>query len=100
MLTLGHGGCAACHGAPYFRGGKPTPARLLYWGNQRSGNIGTTSFRPPLQVALLLLPPEVVVTPSSAEVGRQLGRLLRNVVESSKPFVRWMDGTCIEAPEQ
>lgn len=53
-----------------------------------------------VQVALSLLPPEVVVSPSSAEVGRQLGRLLRNLVESAKPFVRWMDGTCLEAPEQ
>ncbi|GBG66225.1 hypothetical protein CBR_g57828 [Chara braunii] len=25
---------------------------------------------------------------------------VRNTVESTKPFVRWMDGTCIETPEQ
>jgi len=55
---------------------------------------------PKTQVALSLMMPEVVVVPSTAEMGRQLGRLLRNLVESAKPFVRWMDGTCLEAPEQ
>lgn len=44
--------------------------------------------------------PEVVVSPSTSEASKQLGRLLRNLVESAKPFVRWMDGTCAEAPEQ
>lgn len=52
------------------------------------------------QVSLALLASEVVVTPSTAEASKQLGRLLRNLVESAKPFRRWMDGTCLEAPEQ
>ena len=56
---------------------------------------------PPLfRVCLSLIQPEVVLVPSAVEVSKQLGRLLRNLVESSKPFVRWMDGTCLEAPEQ
>ena len=58
------------------------------------------SLPPPPQVALALLAPEVVVVPSTAEASKQLGRLLRNLVESAKPFVRWMDGTCLPAPEQ
>ena len=56
--------------------------------------------RPLLRVTLELLPPEVVCTPSMAEVSKQLSRLMRNLVDSSKAFVRWMDGTCLEAPEQ
>lgn len=55
---------------------------------------------PLLRISLELLQPEVVVTPSMAEVGKQLSRLMRNLVDSSKSFVRWMDGTCVEAPEQ
>ena len=55
---------------------------------------------PPPQVALQLMAPEVVAAPSATEVGRQLGRLMRNLVESARPFTRWMDATCLEAPEQ
>ena len=43
--------------------------------------------------------PEIVVQPSVNDLKKVLGRLARNQVESSKPFVRWMSGTCIEAPE-
>lgn len=34
------------------------------------------------------------------KVNKALGRLVRSLVESSKSFVRWMDGSCIETPEQ
>lgn len=40
-----------------------------------------------------------MVQPSVNDLKKVLGRLARNQVESSKPFVRWMSGTCIEAPE-
>jgi hypothetical protein len=43
---------------------------------------------------------EVVVVPSASEVARAMQRLLHNLVDGSRPFARWMDGTCIEAPEQ
>lgn len=36
----------------------------------------------------------------SLQLSKILGRVVRGLIESSKPFVRWMDGTCIEAPEQ
>ena len=66
-----------------------------------SGGGSSPAGRPPLfRAALALLQPEVVVAPSTAEVSKQLGRMLRNLVESAKPFVRWMDATCLEAPEQ
>lgn len=38
--------------------------------------------------------------PLHAQVNKALGRLVRSLVESTKSFVRWMDGTCIETPEQ
>jgi dynein heavy chain len=55
---------------------------------------------PCLQVSLSLIHSEVVVVPSTGEVTRALFRLLHNLADSAKAFVRWMDGTCIEAPEQ
>lgn len=53
-----------------------------------------------MQVTLLLSSPEITVQPSLNEVKRVLGRLMRCLVESAKPFARWMDGTCILCPAQ
>lgn len=52
-----------------------------------------------VQVTMYLNSPEIVVQPSVNDLKKVLGRLARNQVESSKPFVRWMSGTCIETPE-
>lgn len=43
--------------------------------------------------------PEIVVQPSINDLKKVLGRLARNQVECSKPFVRWMNGTCVDTPE-
>ncbi|GLI59150.1 hypothetical protein VaNZ11_000978 [Volvox africanus] len=57
--------------------------------------------RPPLfKVTVSLQSVDVVVQPPMAEVNKALGRLVRSLVESTKSFVRWMDGTCVETPEQ
>ncbi|PNH08033.1 Dynein-1-alpha heavy chain, flagellar inner arm I1 complex [Tetrabaena socialis] len=57
--------------------------------------------RPPLfKVTVSLQSVDVVVQPPMTEVNKALGRLVRSLVESTKAFVRWMDGTCIETPEQ
>ena len=69
-------------------------------GSSQAGSSSLAGRRPLFRVALALLQPEVVVAPSTGEASKQLGRMLRNLVESAKPFVRWMDGTCLEAPEQ
>ena len=53
-----------------------------------------------LQVTLSLSAPEITVQPSLNEIKRVLGRLMRSLVESAKPFARWMDGTCIACPPQ
>ena len=52
-----------------------------------------------LQVTMYLNSPEIVVQPSINDLKKVLGRLARNQVECSKPFIRWMSGTCIETPE-
>ena len=52
-----------------------------------------------LQVQLQLVAPEVVSNPTPADLRKGLARLARQIAESAKSLVRWMDGTCIEAPE-
>ena len=41
--------------------------------------------------------PDVVMEPSSADIKKALARLASCIVEATKLFVRWMDGTCLEA---
>ncbi len=56
---------------------------------------------PPLfQVTASLSAPEVIITPSENDVKRIVMKIRQNIVESTQPFVRWMDGTCIETPPQ
>ena len=42
----------------------------------------------------------VVVSPTLPEVSKYLSKCVKNQVESSKSFVRWMRGTCKECPAQ
>ncbi len=46
-------------------------------------------------------PPHILVTPNVPDIYNFLSKMLKNIAESCKHFVRWMDGTCIEckAPE-
>jgi dynein heavy chain len=55
---------------------------------------------PLFKVLVLLNSPEIVVQPPLKEVTKHLVNLSRNLVDCASPFVRWMDGTCLEAPEQ
>jgi dynein heavy chain, axonemal len=53
-----------------------------------------------LQIRLSLSNPEILVSPTIPDIAKILSKLWRNMVESTKLFIRWMDGTCIETPEQ
>ena len=48
-------------------------------------------------MSLQLSRPDVIVHPNAAEVKKMVARLALALVESAKQFVRWMDGTCLEA---
>ena len=49
------------------------------------------------QVSLHLSHPDVVMQPNVAEIKKAIARLALAIAESAKHFVRWMDGTCLEA---
>jgi dynein heavy chain len=53
-----------------------------------------------LQLKMSLQNSEVIVAPPIKEATKLLTNLIKNVAESGKAFVRWMDGTCIEMPDQ
>jgi hypothetical protein len=52
------------------------------------------------KVRLSLSNPEILVSPTLQDMSKMLSKLWRNMVESTKMFVRWMHGTCVETPEQ
>lgn len=52
-------------------------------------------YAPLFQITASLVSPDIVLSPSMTDVHRLLGRLVVSVVEVSKMFVRWMNGTCI-----
>lgn len=53
-----------------------------------------------MQIRLSLSNPEILVSPTVPDIAKILSKLWRNMVESTKLFVRWMHGTCIETPDQ
>jgi len=53
-----------------------------------------------LQLKTFLQNSEVVVAPPVKEASKLLSAYVKNVAESCREFVRWMDGTCVEMPDQ
>jgi dynein axonemal heavy chain len=61
---------------------------------------GKPSIIPPLfPVQASLSAPEVVISPSLQDLSRFMMRSTLDVVNATKPFLRWMDGTCQETPQ-
>ncbi|PRP82215.1 dynein-1-alpha heavy chain, flagellar inner arm I1 complex, partial [Planoprotostelium fungivorum] len=52
------------------------------------------------QITASLSAPEIIVSPSFNEVSKISGKMIRNIIECTRPFYRWMDGTCMETPPQ
>lgn len=51
---------------------------------------------PLIRVTAEMTPPAITVTPNIQDIYKTLSKLLRNIPESAKNFVRWMDGQCKE----
>ncbi|XP_044053526.1 dynein axonemal heavy chain 10 isoform X1 [Siniperca chuatsi] len=52
------------------------------------------------QIHAILSAPKIVLQPQSNEIYWLIMQCIRDCVESTKQFVRWMHGTCIECPPQ
>lgn len=72
----------------------------LILNNLRKFEIALRTEKPLFQVETLLAPPDVVLHPQANEVYKLTLQCVRDCVEGSKLFVRWMNGTCIETPPQ
>ncbi|TPX37396.1 hypothetical protein SeMB42_g06902, partial [Synchytrium endobioticum] len=63
-------------------------------------NAAPTAKPPLFKVQASLSAPEIVVSPLSAEIHRSVTRLVRSVIEATRQFHRWQNGTCILCPPQ
>ncbi|XP_056232067.1 dynein axonemal heavy chain 10 [Seriola aureovittata] len=63
-------------------------------------NVTLMGSTPLFQVDAILSAPKIVLQPQSNEIYWLIMQCIRDCVESTKQFVRWMRGTCIECPPQ
>uniref|UniRef100_H2ZL68 Dynein heavy chain tail domain-containing protein n=1 Tax=Ciona savignyi TaxID=51511 RepID=H2ZL68_CIOSA len=68
--------------------------------NMTSFNDAVTGNEQLMQIETILSTPEIVLHPAVNEVHKLTVQCVRDCVESTKHFVRWMAGTCIETPAQ
>ncbi|XP_069379878.1 dynein axonemal heavy chain 10 isoform X1 [Paralichthys olivaceus] len=59
--------------------------------------MGSTTL---FQIDAILSSPKIVLQPQSNEIYWLIMQCIRDCVESTKQFMRWMRGTCIECPPQ
>uniref|UniRef100_A0A8D1A2M8 Dynein heavy chain tail domain-containing protein n=1 Tax=Sus scrofa TaxID=9823 RepID=A0A8D1A2M8_PIG len=55
---------------------------------------------PLFQTETILTAPEIILHPNANEIDKLCMHCVRNCVEVTKNFVRWMNGSCIECPPQ
>nr|XP_054773560.1 dynein axonemal heavy chain 10-like [Lytechinus pictus] len=56
--------------------------------------------KPLFQIEAMLSAPEIILAPAANEIYKLTMQCVRDLVEGTKNFVRWMHGTCIETPPQ
>lgn len=72
----------------------------LIMSNLRRFEVALRTSKPLFQVETLLAAPDVVLHPQANEVYKLTLQSVRDCVEGTKLFVRWMQGTCIETAPQ
>ncbi|CAL8247788.1 unnamed protein product [Merluccius merluccius] len=68
--------------------------------NMQLFNKGLMGNTPLFQIETILSAPEILLQPKSNEVYKLIMNCVRNCVDGTKRFVRWMHGTCMECPPQ
>ncbi|NWU57206.1 DYH10 protein, partial [Dromas ardeola] len=68
--------------------------------NLQAFNAAVLANVPLFQTEAILSVSEVVLEPNASEIDKMTVQCIRDCVEVTKHFVRWMRGTCIECPPQ
>ncbi|NXK20799.1 DYH10 protein, partial [Arenaria interpres] len=68
--------------------------------NLQAFNAAVLANVPLFQTEAILSVPEIVLQPNASDIDKMTVQCIRDCVEVTKHFVRWMHGTCIECPPQ
>ncbi|NXI97836.1 DYH10 protein, partial [Psophia crepitans] len=68
--------------------------------NLQGFNAAVLANVPLFQTEAVLSVPEIILQPNASEIDEMTVQCIRDCVEVTKHFVRWMHGTCIECPPQ
>ncbi|GAB0196984.1 dynein axonemal heavy chain 10 [Grus japonensis] len=68
--------------------------------NLQTFNAAVLANVPLFQTEAILSVPEIILQPNASEIDKMTVQCIRDCVEVTKHFVRWMHGTCIECPPQ
>ncbi|XP_014674920.1 PREDICTED: dynein heavy chain 10, axonemal-like [Priapulus caudatus] len=72
----------------------------LVINNLKQFNCAVMGTRPLYQVETILASPDVILHPAVNEIYKLMIGCVRDVVDGTKLFIRWMHGSCIETPPQ
>ncbi|XP_060639849.2 dynein axonemal heavy chain 10-like [Anolis sagrei] len=68
--------------------------------NLQSFNAAVSRHTPLFQTETILSAPEILLQPNANEIEKMCMHCIRDCVDVTKQFVRWMHGTCIDCPPQ
>uniref|UniRef100_A0A8C4WLB8 Dynein axonemal heavy chain 10 n=1 Tax=Gopherus evgoodei TaxID=1825980 RepID=A0A8C4WLB8_9SAUR len=68
--------------------------------NLQTFNAAVLRDVPLFQTETILSAPEIILHPNASEIDKMSVHCIRDCVEVTKHFVRWMHGTCIDCPPQ
>ncbi|XP_021268215.1 dynein heavy chain 10, axonemal isoform X2 [Numida meleagris] len=68
--------------------------------NLQAFNAAVLANVPLFQIEAVLSPPKIILQPNASEIDKMTVQCIRDCVEVTKHFVRWMHGTCTECPPQ
>ncbi|XP_038229191.1 dynein axonemal heavy chain 10 [Dermochelys coriacea] len=68
--------------------------------NLQAFNAAVLRDVPLFQTETILSAPEIILHPNASEIDKMSVHCIRDCVEVTKHFVRWMHGTCIDCPPQ
>ncbi|NWH44183.1 DYH10 protein, partial [Fregata magnificens] len=68
--------------------------------NLQAFNAAVLANVPLFQTEAILSVSEIILQPNASEIDKMTVQCIRDCVEVTKHFVRWMHGTCIECPPQ
>ncbi|NXD77117.1 DYH10 protein, partial [Halcyon senegalensis] len=68
--------------------------------NLQAFNAAVLANVPLFQTEAVLSVPEIILQPDASEIDKMIAQSIRDCVEVTKHFLRWMHGTCIECPPQ